>query len=369
MEISLTLLPERLQLALAQTPQDPAFHGEGDVAKHTEAVCRAMRDTESWQKGNAATRQVLELAALLHDLGKIPCTRWEDGHLVSPGHGRVGSEMARQFLWQELGLCGTPEKIALREAVCALIRDHGLPPHAIDESDGKLRLLRFAADGALSPGITAENLCALSEADIRGRICSDELPLLEQVQLCRELAAESGCLQTPYAFPDDHTAYAFLSGRNISPEYPLYNDTWGSVTLMSGLPGTGKDTWIRENLPDMPMISLDEIRTEQKISPTDNQEPVVQLARERARELLRKKQPFIWNATNLTPMTRQKQIHLFCDYGASVEIVYLETTREEQFSRNANRPDAVPEGAVCHMLEKLTPPRRMEAHTVRWICV
>lgn len=369
MDTALDILPERLRLALAQTPQNPEFHGEGHVLNHTEAVCRAVRETESYRAGDETTRKILVLSALLHDIGKITCTRWEEGHPVSPGHGRAGAELARQFLWQELGLCGTPEKAALREAVCSLVRDHGLPPHAIDRPDGKLQLLRFASDGTLIPGLNTELLCALGEADIRGRLCADGDALLDQVQLCREFARESGCLTGPFAFPDDHTAFAYLSGRNVPAEYPLYDDTWGTVFLMSGLPGTGKDTWIQENLPELPMISLDDIRRELRISPTDNQESVVQLARERAREFLRKKQGFVWNATNLTPMTRQKQIALFSDYGASVEVVYLETTRENQFFRNHNRPDAVPDHAVNHMMEKLTPPRRMEAHGVRWLFV
>ena len=29
---------------------------------------------------------------------------------------------------------------------------------------------------------------------------------------------------------------------------------------MSGLPGAGKDTWVRTNLPDWPAVSLDAVR-------------------------------------------------------------------------------------------------------------
>lgn len=69
-----------------------------------------------------------------------------------------------------------------KEAVCGLIRYHSLPPHAIDDADGMLRLRRAAANGELSPGFTLQNLCVLSEADILGRICPDQKPLLEKVQ-------------------------------------------------------------------------------------------------------------------------------------------------------------------------------------------
>ena len=117
------------------------------------------------------------------------------------------------------------------------------------------------------------------------------------------------------------------------------------------------------------MISLDEIRKEMKISPTDNQSKVVEIARERARELLRKKQLFIWNATNLSPMVRNKQIKLFTQYQASTRIVYLETDWEEELCRNTCRQDAVPEQAICHMMEDLILPEVKEAHRVEWICV
>lgn len=63
----------------------------------------------------------------------------------------------------------------------------------------------------------------------------------------------------------------YLSGRNVVPEQPLYDDSWGEVILMSGLPGTGKDTWIMPNRLHMPVISLDDIRREIKIKPTDGQ--------------------------------------------------------------------------------------------------
>ena len=138
---------------------------------------------------------------------------------------------------------------------------------------------------------------------------------------------------------------------------------------MSGLPGTGKDTWIKEHYPDLPMISLDEIRKEIKISPTEIQSKVVEIARERARELLRKKQSFIWNATNLSPMIRKKQIKMFTQYHASTRIVYLETDWEEQLRRNAGRSDAVPEQDICDMMEELILPEVLEATVVEWICV
>ena len=359
-------------IPMSRTEQNPAFHAEGDVWTHTKLVCETLVKLDSFRNLTEDEQQAVFLASLLHDIGKIPTTRWEEGRWTSPNHTLVGSKMARQFLWQELGLCGTPEKQQFRETVCNLIRYHSFPPHAIDDPDGKRKLLAVAANGEFCPLFTIELLCILCEADALGRECAeaqDRLRMTEQVQLCREFARESGCYDHPFAFPSAHTRYSCLSGKDIAPEVELYDDTWGEVILMSGLPGTGKDTWIQGNCSDLPMISLDEIRREMKISPTENQSKVIEIAREQAKEFLRKKQPFVWNATNLSPMVRAKQIKLFAQYHASTRIVYLETDWNEQLRRNSNRAEVVPEQAICHMMEELVLPEAKEAHKVQWRCV
>ena len=360
---------EPWQEKMSQTKQNPRWHGEGDVLTHTRMVCQALPQVGLFTEASEETKRILWLAALLHDLGKTVTTILENGQWTSSGHARKGAEMVRQYLWQEWGLCGTVEKQRLRETVCTLIRYHSLPPYAIENEDGKLRLLRASANGALMPGFTMECLCALSEADALGRICEGGDQMLEQIELCRELADEAGCYRGSYLFPSDHTAFACWSGKQIALDYSLYDDSWGQVILMSGLPGTGKDTWIGQNCGHMPMVSLDEIRVELGISPRESQGKVIDTARERAREYLRRKIPFVWNATNISMQTRQQQIGMFQDYGASVRVVYLETDWQEQLRRNRDRKDRVPEVVICDMLRKLTPPERWEAQRVEWICV
>jgi len=359
-------------IPMSRTEQNPEFHAEGDVWTHTKMVCENLMRLDPFQALSEVQQQAVFLAALLHDIGKIPTTRWEDDKWTSPNHTLVGSKMARQFLWQELALCGTPEKQQFRETVCNLIRYHSFPPHAIDDPDGKRKLLAIAANGQNCPMFTIDLLCTLCEADALGRECIDEndrIHMAELVQLCREFAKESGCYDAPYPFPSAHTQFSYLGRKDIAPEVELYDDTWGEVILMSGLPGTGKDTWIKEHYPDLPMISLDEIRREIKTAPTDNQSKVLEIAREQARELLRKKQPFVWNATNISPMVRAKQIDLFTQYHASTRIVYLETEWNEQLRRNSNRAEAVPEQAICRMTEELVLPEAKEAQRVQWRCV
>lgn len=172
----------------------------------------------------------------------------------------------------------------------------------------------------------------------------------------------------PYPFCSAHTQRVLLRGGSVWRDQALYDDTWGEVTLMCGLPGTGKDAWIRANRPGQPVVSLDDLRLDLDVPPTENQGRVVQAARERAKALLRERQPFVWNATSLTSL-RGQQVDLFERYGARVRIVFLETEWEENLRRNADRPGAVPEDVIDRMLQRLEPPGRGEAQAVEWLCV
>ena len=356
----------RLTEAMAGTPQDPEWHGEGDVWTHTQRVCRALTEQEAFRAMDAGSREVLSLAALLHDIGKIRCTRPENGRLVSPRHGPVGARMARSLLWRDLGLCGDLRRQRLREAVCLLIKYHTRPPHFMEDTE--TTLLRLASNGDLTPRFTLKALCLLAEADRLGSVAADNPEMLERIELGRELCREAECYEGPYPFASSHTRRRLFAGGAVWKDQDLYDDTWGEVILLCGLPGTGKDTWCQSVHPGLPTVSLDDLRRELDVDPGDEQGRVVQATRERAREYLRARQPFIWNATSLTGL-RSQQIELFEQYHARARIVFLETDWSENLRRNANRAHAVPEAVVSRMLDRLEPPERWEAHEVNWICV
>ena len=351
------------------TQQNPVFHGEGDVYTHTQMVCRELIGAKAFHELPDRQKTELFLAAILHDIGKVKTTRLEDGIWVSPHHSLAGSQIVREFLWLSCGVCGTQEMIRFRETVCALIRYHMLPVYLMEQEEPERTAREAAAVGELAADFSWHLLCILAEADVRGRIAADVTDGLAQVELSRLMAEEAKCLHVPYSFADSFTKRAYLAGRNVQPDQTLYDDTWGETIMLSGLPGTGKDTWIGQHHPDMPMVSLDGIRAELGIKPTDNQGEVIQAAQERAREYLRMNQPFVWNATDLTKDTRQKLIRLFERYGARVRIVYLETDEETREARNAGRKDAVPEDVVAKMLGKTVLPTPDEAQTVEWVCV
>jgi predicted kinase len=90
-------------------------------------------------------------------------------------------------------------------------------------------------------------------------------------------------------------------------------------------------------------------------------------AKKQARSLLRLKQPFAWNATNLTRMLRDPLIDLFLGYGAHVRIVYLDAPLETVLRRNRARAAPVPEPIIRQLAGKLDLPDLTEAHQVDYI--
>lgn len=359
----------RFFIDMARTQQNPFWHGEGDVWTHTQMVCEALTEFEEFRTLSERRRQIAALAALLHDLGKIPTTRLEDGQWTSPNHGAVGAHMAREVLWKEFGLSGTKEAQTFREAVCLLIANHMKPDHILDDDKAELKMLRIAANSDLIPEFDWDMLCLIAQADVTGRIYEKTQEQVETVLLCRELAQELGCLYGAGEYASEYIKRAYLSGRNVWRGQELFEDCWGEVILMCALPGTGKDTWIAKYHSDLPMVSLDELRIKMGVSPTANQGTVVQAGMEAARVHLRAKREFVFNATNMTSSTRGKLVQLFENYGARVRIVFLETAWEENMRRNDGRKAHVPQNVIERMLGSLEVPQRMEAQRVDWLCV
>jgi predicted kinase len=306
-------------------------------------------------------RSALFAAALLHDVAKPACTQIaSDGRISSPGHARAGAAMAREILTRGEGF-SVAAPFPQREMVARLVRSHGLPLWFLEKRDPQRAVI------AASMSARLDDVASLAEADVRGRICADQQRLLERVAFFRTYCEEQACLAQPYVFVSDHSRFVYFRDPAKSPTYAAYDDTVCQVTLMSGLPGAGKDTWIARHAPDLPVISLDTIRRELKVTPADDQGAVAALAKSRARELLRRQQSFVWNATNITRALRAALIDLFAAYSARIRIVYVDAPWELILRRNQERESSVPEPVVARMLRKLEVPDAAEAHTVEWV--
>jgi predicted kinase len=249
----------------------------------------------------------------------------------------------------------------IREQIVGLVRRHGTPLYAIDSED-PARDVILASQTA-----RCDWLALLGWADVAGRECPDRGALFERVDFFRELAREHGCLDRAYEFPSAHSRFLYFRSRDADPRRMAFDDSAAEVTLLSGLPGAGKDAYVQRHLSDQPVISLDALRRELGVSPEGEQGAVASRARELARSHLRAGRDFVWNATNFTRVMRDSLIQMFHQYGARVRIVYLETSWPELQRRNRQRAAAVPLRVLEKLVDRLETPDLTEAHEVVWI--
>jgi predicted kinase len=348
--------------ALAATPQDASFHAEGDVWIHTLQVVDALVALPAWRALDPTARAITFAASLLHDVGKPSTTRHEpDGKISSRGHSARGDTLVRGWLWRR----GVP--FGVREHVCALIRHHQVPFFGITRPP--LDAARTAA--RLSLRLRHDWLALVAEADARGRRCADpadQARMLDHTALWVEHCRELGVLDRPHAFASDHTRAVYFEADDAHPraaDVVAYDDTVATVTVMSGLPASGKDTWLRG--VDVPVVSLDALRVDLDVEPDDAQGPVIAAARDAARDHLRAGRSFAWNATNLSSKLRGGVIALMRGYRAKVRVVYCEASAADQHARNRRRPSPVPARVIDDLLMRWTVPGRDEAHEVVYV--
>ena len=339
-------------------PQDIRYHAEGSVAIHTRMVLEALQQSAIYHSLSALEKEIVWAAALLHDVEKRSASVDEgEGRVSAKGHARKGEYTARTILYRD---CPAPFRI--REQIASLVRYHGLPIWIMEKPDSVKKLCEA------SLRMDTSLLKMLSEADVKGRICEDKNELLEAVELFEIFCREQDCWSKPRKFATDYARFHYFHTEGGYIDYIPHEQFKCEVTMLSGLPGMGKDYYIQSSGIDLPIVSLDAIRRKHKLSPTDKSANgwVVQTAKEEARMYLRKGQDFVWNATNITRQMRAQLIDLFVDYGAKVKIVYLEQPYHIWRQQNKDREYALPEYVLDKMLDKLEVPLLTEAHEVKY---
>ena len=341
--------------AMAACAQDADWLAEGDVWTHTRMVCAELERLKAWSAFDRNTQLKLLFTALLHDAGK-PATSAidpETGRMRSPKHSHAGAEIARRVL-RELEC-----DLQTREEIVALVRYHGRPPYLLEKEkpEHELIFLSWLVDNRL--------LYWFALADTRGRQAREMSHPEENLHLWKLVAEERGCFGVPFVFTNNQARFLFYRGQLSSLHYIPHEDYRCTVTLMSGLPGAGKDTWLARQRPGMPTVALDAIRETLELDATDNQGEVIQAAREQCRVHLRAGQSFAFNATNITRQVRQRWIDLFTDYRAQIEVVYLEPPLATLLAQNKRRSIPVPEKVIFRLVEKLEPPTLAECHQLR----
>lgn len=222
----------------------------------------------------------------------------------------------------------------------------------------------------------------LELADIRGRECQDKQQQLDYVELYGLFAQEYRALSrfgTEYRVWREYfkaelqdwdldtqdlvfsrAIARWESGKIFTPESEIarsysYRDCFPQVVVTFGVSGSGKSTWIANNLPEHTIISLDNLRQQIAKSRSDQSQnsKVVQLAKEQLKALLRTNSKIVWDATNIRRDFRQQVINLSRNYGALVTLVIFHCPEEIYFQRNKERNHSIPDRVLVRQIEQM----------------
>lgn len=191
--------------ALRGTPQDPAWHPEGDVFDHT--LLALDRAAELGPEDPDARRTLL-FATLCHDFGKPATTRRRRGRITAYAHDAVGGPIARGFLER----LRAPR--ALADTVEALTRRH-LAPAFYPRQGAKRAAYRRLAREMAAAGTTLEALLRVATADQLGRATRGALAgRFPEGEVFRREAEAAGVFRGP---PEDAVSGRHVLARDIPP--------------------------------------------------------------------------------------------------------------------------------------------------------
>lgn len=330
---------------LKNCKQSKIHHAEGDVYVHTQMVVEQMK--------LVTEKPILILSAILHDIAKPDTTSIdkETNDWISPGHAKLGEKIVRELLFGQLSF-------TQREEIAALVRFHGLPIWFSEKENPDMSLIKA------SLRCNIKELALLAECDFKGRICQDLDEMLLRIEIFKEKAENLNCLDKSYTFTSDWARMHYFYNGGY-PGKEIWEPKGGWLTIMCGLSGSGKNTWLRKNHSGK-IVELDAIRKELKIphSNKDGQGTVIQEAKERLKVSLRKGEDVAWNATSLTEMQRAPIIELGMTYGAKIKLVYMDCDAKKSIARNKEREEKemIPEASIERMYKKLEIPNLTECH-------
>ena len=202
--------------ALAETPQDPRFHPEGNVFEHTMRVL----DEAAALRESAGRPGCFLFAALCHDFGKAETTaRHPDGRIHAYGHEAAGVPLAERFLSR------LTDERALHAYVRNMVLLHMRPGALAAQGAGRKSYMRLF-DGAVCP----EDLILLFTADRLGS-GADRNDRRAEETLRRELSAYRARMAEPWITAKD------LTEAGIAPG-PVYSAalSYAHRLRLSGVP-------------------------------------------------------------------------------------------------------------------------------------
>lgn len=133
--------------------------------------------------------------------------------------------------------------------------------------------------------------------------------------------------------------------------------------ILTGLPGSGKSTWAKKNLPNAVIVCKDTIREGicGNVNDQSKNGEVFNIARSRIKQLLADGKDVIADATHFTRSQRTEMVKL-APAGTAVVIVWMNTSLKTCLERNASRDKVVPPDVIRRMHFSFERPKREECN-------
>jgi len=231
--------------ALRGTPQDPAWHPEGDVFTHTQHCLDALVSLDEWRRAAPERRRGLMFAVLAHDFGKPATTAYAEKrgamHWISPGHEAAGGPLAAGFLRR----IGAP--LELDAPVSALVVNHLVHHHGPAGTFSETQVRRLAR--RLAPA-TIDDLALVMTADSLGRPPLSSPATLALIAALRSTAhalALAGTAPRPIVLG----RHLLALGRPAGPEFKRILDAAFEAQLDGAFQDeAGGVAWLRRHLQE-----------------------------------------------------------------------------------------------------------------------
>ena len=326
------------------------WHMEGSIANHTSLVYDEMRkrikdvqreDYDEWSL-------IMLSAALLHDIGKISTTYFDDeqGDWCCKSHGKAGEKLFRKIFFEE--------RLDLREKVAYLIRYHMLLHHTLQKGEEKKEKELIQLMNGLMP---IDDMITLHECDCRGSINEEN---------------NDDNIKKHIADIQNEVNKLKLEGKDN-----LWNnvsDNTAKMYVMIGIPGSGKSTYAEalRGSSSIRIVSRDTIRAEmgmcgygEKCIGTPKQEDeVTKLMKEKIQDYASNGFSFIIDNTSLKRKYRKEYFDYVKKYDIVPIYVYVEApSLEENFKR---RDGEIDPSTIQRMWDGFEFPHRSECYEM-WI--
>lgn len=364
---------------LKNTEQDPLWHAEGDVYRHTSMVLDELyKDINSRTDLSPKQQREVILGALFHDLAKPFTTRKIEvkgvERIGAPGHEAKGrSVLAHALMSFDL----SHKEIW---SIMSLVGYHQSPKMMVVKSKTKGEYMN------LSRKLDRHLVSIVERADMSGRTCTDKSTQLEYIDMFEMFSKEYAPDNWQEEWKDFYLN--LLKGRSKSAQDRIYNlavraaennsilspedgafisyqepENPPELVIFSGPSGSGKSTLIKNHLADHVVISLDQLRFEisgNRFDKTINGQ-VIQEAMKRLKANLRVGTKVVWDATNIRREHRKGLLSLAEDYKALSTMIVFQEPEKSLFARNANREHPVPEGVLKSQIKSWQFPEADEA--------